>query len=270
MPRAGSGGGSSGRRSSGGHSSSRSSGGHRVSSGGHSRAGSRSSSSFHSGGSSFRSSGPSFHGAPPPPPHGYRGRRYSRTYYGGSDVCSGLLTLVVVIIIAISLLSAFISRSSYSSSNSWSDTRKREKLNSGLSFNSSCIVDELGWFESVSKSGAKLRTFYDKTGVQPYIVLLKYHPELTTDAQKEDYALQYYEDNIDNEATFLYMYFAEEDQDNDVGYMCYVNGKRVDSIMDDEAIEIFWGYLDRNWYSDKTTDALFADAFEKTANTIMK
>ncbi len=145
-------------------------------------------------------------------------------------------------------------------------TRNREKLNAGLSFDSGCIVDEIGWFDSVSAAGRQLRTFYDKTGVQPYIVLLQYHPELATDSQKESYAQDYYEENIDNEATFLYMYFAEEDVDNEVGYMCYVNGKQVDSVMDAEAV---WGYLDRNWYSGMSTDDLFVNAFTSTAETIM-
>ncbi len=285
MPRAGSGGGrSSSHRSSGGHSSSRSSGGHRVSSS-HSRAGSGHSPGVHTSfGSSYRSQGPSYHGAPPPPPP-FRGpgmppppppygrRRYTRTYYGGSPsgsvMVNSIIALIVVFLMAFVLISVFIAGTSGGSSSIPASTRNRERLNS-VSFDSNCIVDELGWFDSVSRAGTRLKSFYDKTGIQPYIVLLKYHPELVTDSQKEDYALQYYEDNIDNEATFLYMYFAEEDQDNDVGYMCYVNGKQVDSIMDSEAVDIFWAYIDRSWYSDTSTDTLFADAFEMTAETIMK
>lgn len=184
---------------------------------------------------------------------------------------NSIFTLIVVFLMVFVLISVFIAGTSGGSGSSSipASTRNREKLNS-VSFDSNCIVDELGWFDSVSRAGTRLRSFYDKTGIQPYIVLLKYHPELITDSQKEDYAQQYYEDNIDNEATFLYMYFAEEDQDNDVGYMCYVNGKQVDSIMDSEAVEIFWAYIDRSWYSDTSTDTLFADAFEMTAETIMK
>lgn len=278
MPRAGSGGRrSSSHRSSGGHSSSRSSGGHRISS---SRSSSfhSSRSSHHSRGSSFRSAPPPSFGGPgmppPPPPRGHRRRSYRRTYYGGSTDRSlpFIIVAIIVLVTILSMFPIFFSAMSLGSSRISSipaSTRNREKLNSGLSFDSNCIIDELDWFDSVSGTGRQLKTFFDKTGVQPYIVLLKYHPELVTDFQKEEYAQAYYEDNIDNEATFLYMYFAEEDQDNDVGYMCYVNGKQVDSVMDTEAIEIFWGYLDRNWYSDMSTDTLFENAFTKTAETIM-
>lgn len=280
MPRAGSGGRSSshrssGHRSAGGHSSSRSSGGHRIGSGSHSRAGSGHTSSYRSRStSSYHGTSPLGGPGMPPPSRGYRHRSYRRTYYGGSMVGSlgSVITAVLILTMIFAFITVFISTGSSGSLGSSSipaSTRNREKLDSGLPFNSQCIVDELGWFDSVSSAGRKLKPFYDKTGVQPYIVLLKYRPELINDSQKEQYAQDYYEDNIDNEATFLYMYFAEEDQDNEVGFMCYVNGRRVDSVMDEEAIDIFWGYIDRNWETNMSTDQLFADTFEKTADAIM-
>ncbi len=283
MPRAGSGGGrtSSPRRSSGGHSSSRSSGGHRISSrsSGSSRAGSARSTVFRSSSSSsYRRSAPpppSFGGTRTPLPRRYSGRTYRGNYYGGSpsspavSVIASVIVLVVILFFVSVFFSAISSAGRSDGSALPASTRNREKLNAGLSFDSGCIVDEIGWFDSVSAAGRQLRTFYDKTGVQPYIVLLQYHPELATDSQKESYAQDYYEENIDNEATFLYMYFAEEDVDNEVGYMCYVNGKQVDSVMDAEAVDIFWGYLDRNWYSGMSTDDLFVNAFTSTAETIM-
>lgn len=211
----------------------------------------------------------------PPPPRSYGRQNNRRAYYGGSGSSStaSVVAAVIVLFVVLAFASVFFSTmSSGSGSNSSSvavSTRNREKLNSGISFDSSCIVDEIGWFDSVASTGRQLRTFYDMTGIQPYIVLLQYHPELAAESQKEAYALDYYENNIDNEATFLYIYFAEKDVDNNVGYMCYVNGKQVDSVMDSEALDIFWGYLDRNWYSDMSTDELFENAFTQTARTIM-
>ncbi|MBO5146097.1 MAG: hypothetical protein J6C19_11280 [Lachnospiraceae bacterium] len=292
MGRAGSGGGhSSSRRSSGGHSSSRSSGGHRVGSSSHSRAGSARSSSHHSGshyGSSFSHGGPGMPppppryggpGMPPPPPYGRRkyyrtGRYHNRSYRTyGSGAFSKLFSYFMIFMVCAVILGIFGAMRSANGHSGGSSipasTINREKLDSGLSFDSNCIVDELDWFDSVSKAGTRLRTFYDKTGVQPYIVLLQYNPALTTDEQKEEYALEYYDNYIDNEATFLYMYFAEQEQDNDVGYMCYVNGKQVNAVMDAEAVDIFWGYIDKYWYSDMSTDELFEKAFTKTAETIM-
>jgi flagellar biosynthesis/type III secretory pathway M-ring protein FliF/YscJ len=43
----------------------------------------------------------------------------------------------------------------------------------------------------------------------------------------------------------------------------------VSSVMDSEAIEIFWNNIDRYWYSDASTDDVFVNAFTDTASTIM-
>lgn len=131
------------------------------------------------------------------------------------------------------------------------------------------IVDNIGWFDNVTKTEKSIKKFYDKTGVQPYIVLNAYDSTLLTDTAKEEYAKKWYDEHIKNESTFLYMYFAEPDTDNDVGYMAYVNGKQVSSVMDSEAIEIFWAYVDKYWYSDMSTDDMFTTIFTKTADRIM-
>lgn len=147
-------------------------------------------------------------------------------------------------------------------------TVNREKI-TGITWQNDCIVDEIDWFNNTSRTSKELQYFYNKTGIQPYIVLLDYNPELQTDDDKIAYAEQWYDANIDNEGTFLFMYFAEPDVDNDVGYMCYVNGREISTVMDSEAVDIFWAYLDSKWYSDMSTDDLFVYVFEKTADRIM-
>lgn len=148
-------------------------------------------------------------------------------------------------------------------------TVNRERLDTGIGYDNNCIIDELGWFDNVSSASRKLQTYFDLTGVQPYIYLKAYDPDLATDAEKEEYAQKWYDDHIKNESTFLYMYFAEKNQDGDVGFMCYVNGKEISAVMDSEAVEIFWAYVDQYWRSDLSTDALFETVFTKTAKRIM-
>ena len=41
--------------------------------------------------------------------------------------------------------------------------------------------------------------------------------KLTTDDEKQAWAREWYDDHIDNEDTLLFVYFAEQDVDNDVG-----------------------------------------------------
>lgn len=284
MGRAGSGGGGGGHHSSGGHSFSRSSGGHSMS---HSRAGSGSSFSSHSraGGSSFDSFG------------GFGGRSYSRGYtsynrttvynnggyhgggyYSQPSMTSGysnaytptgpmrlvraIITVLVIVAIAYTLISI----------KPWqpASTMNREKLTGVAAFDANCVTDELSWFDNVNSAGGKLKTFYDKTGVQPYVYLKAYDASLTTEEDKEAYANELFDQLGLNENAFLYVYFAEQDQDNDVGYMCYVNGKMVDSVMDNESIDIFWSYVDKYWYTDMSTDEMFETIYTKTANVIME
>lgn len=145
----------------------------------------------------------------------------------------------------------------------------REPIATGVPYNNNCIIDELGWFDNTAKTSKRLQEFYNKTGVQPFIYLRAYDPDLWSDADKEQYAQDWYEANIDNESTFLYMYFAEYDQDGEVGFMAYVNGKQVSSVMDAEAVNIFWDYLDNAWYKDSSTDDMFVSVFSSTANKIM-
>lgn len=261
MGRAGAGGGGGGH-SGGGHSSSRSSGGHHVSSdsSGRRAGGGGSSYSSHSsyGGGGFYGGG--FYPRPP--------RRSSVIVSHGGNF-NAVISLIIFVVVLIAAFGGFPSSNSSSTKSVPKSTQNRERLESGVGYDNNCIVDNIGWFDNVTKTEKSIKKFYDKTGVQLYIVLNAYDSTLLTDTAKEEYAKKWYDEHIKNESTFLYMYFAEPDTDNDVGYMAYVNGKQVPSVMDSEAIEIFWAYVDKYWYSDMSTDDMFTTIFTKTADRIM-
>ena len=253
MPRPGTSGG--GHRSSGGHSSSRVGGGHHVGR-----------SSRPTGSSSFNR-GPSmhhYHHTPPPPRRGYYG--YRRNVYTSSS--SGLGTLIACLIVfAVVIFSFFMIASDDSDVTS---TINREKIENPIPYDNNCIKDELGYVENTSKLSKNLKNFYNKTGIQPYIYLKSYDETLTSDSQKDNYAQNWYEQNIDNEDTFLFVYY-EDQNPNEIGYMAYVNGKQVTSVMDSEAVHIFWNYIDRYWTDDSlSTVEVFTKTFNSTANTIME
>lgn len=261
MGRAGAGGGGGGH-SGGGHSSSWSSGGHHVSSGSSGRraGGGRSSYSGHSSYGGGRFYGGGFYPRPP---------RRSTVIVSHGGSFNAIISLIIFIVVLIAAFGGFPSSNSSSTKSVPKSTQNRERLESGVGYDNNCIVDNIGWFDNVTKTEKSIKQFYDKTGVQPYIVLNAYDSTLLTDTAKEEYAKKWYDEHIKNESTFLYMYFAEPDTDNDVGYMAYVNGKQVPSVMDSEAIEIFWAYVDKYWYSDMSTDDMFTTIFTKTADRIM-
>lgn len=265
MGRAGAGGGGGGH-SGGGHSSGRSSGGHRVSSGSSGRrAGSGGGSRGSYGGFGGPSHGGGFYGGgfyPRPPIR-------NTVFIGHGGGINTIISIIIFIVVLVTAFGGFPSSKLSSTKNIPKSTQNRERLESGVGYDNNCIVDNIGWFDNVTKTEKSIKKFYDKTGVQPYIVLNAYDSTLLTDTAKEEYAKKWYDEHIKNESTFLYMYFAEPDADNDVGYMAYVNGKQVSSVMDSEAIEIFWAYVDKYWYSDMSTDDMFTTIFTKTADRIM-
>lgn len=267
MGRAGAGaGGGGGGHSGGGHSSGRSSGGHRVSSGSSGRrAGSGGGSRGSYGGFGGPSHGGGFYGGgfyPRPPIR-------NTVFIGHGGGINTIISIIIFIVVLVTAFGGFPSSKSSSTKNIPKSTQNRERLESGVGYDNNCIVDNIGWFDNVTKTEKSIKKFYDKTGVQPYIVLNAYDSTLLTDTAKEEYAKKWYDEHLKNESTFLYMYFAEPDTDNDVGYMAYVNGKQVSSVMDSEAIEIFWAYVDKYWYSDMSTDDMFTTIFTKTADRIM-
>lgn len=150
-----------------------------------------------------------------------------------------------------------------------SNQNTRNKLDVLTAYDSDCIIDNDYWFDNVSRTEKELKDFYNKTGVQPYIVINSYNPEFTTDSEKTEYAVQWYDKNIDNECSFLYMYFPESNPD-EVGYMSYVVGKQAESVLDTDVIDTFFENLDNNWYTDKSTDDMFYDTFMDTARYAMK
>lgn len=267
MGRAGAGaGGGGGGHSGGGHSSGRSSGGHRVSSGSSGRrAGSGGGSRGSYGGFGGPSHGGGFYGGgfyPRPPIR-------NTVFIGHGGGINTIISIIIFIVVLVTAFGGFPSSKSSSTKNIPKSTQNRERLESGVGYDNNCIIDNIGWFDNVTKTEKSIKKFYDKTGVQPYIVLNAYDSTLLTDTAKEEYAKKWYDEHIKNESTFLYMYFAEPNTDNDVGYMAYVNGKQVSSVMDSEAIEIFWAYVDKYWYSDMSTDDMFTTIFTKTADRIM-
>ena len=305
MGRAGGGGGSfhssgGGFHSSGGghRSSSHSGGGHRASFGGSSRAGSsnsRSASRPSSSPSAQRTSGTSgsFGGL-----GGIGGFGMPNTYntsrrqsgpviinnnngggglFGRSSLfgCSGCITgLVVIVIIAVifMLIMSMVGGTGGGSSSEAvpASSYNREKLEN-TSWTNDCVVDEIGWISedgSVSGLERQLREFYDMTGVQPYVYLVGYRPELRTDAEKAEFASEYYETEIGNGYTFAFFYFEEEYSD-DVGYMHYEGGSDALGVMDSEAVDIFWTICDQEWYGYGTTEDAIANTFNRTAERIM-
>lgn len=272
---------SSGRgRSSGGFGGGRSSGG--FSGGGRSSRG-----GFSGGGFGHR-------GPRPGPSFGYFHRPmyggWGPRYYGNGCGCGGGLTAIIFLIFLIAFI-GFPSGctligcipgctpgyySDYTETKYTSST-KREPLE-GVVTKTDWYEDQLGWISSESVLIEGLEDFYKQTGIQPYVLLVKYSDDLWNDGNldptlADEYLEQVYEEKFSDEGHFIFAYFqcANDSKQEMEGEFRYLSGYSADTIMDNEAIKILWGYFENNYYNTSLTiEEMISKTFSQTAESIMQ
>lgn len=236
-----------------------------------------SSTSRPSGGSSYRPSGGSYRPAPPPPPPP-RPRYYGHSHHvyhhtggyrrGGTSV---VVTVFMIIILCAVLISVF---SSMGPGNKIpNSTVTRERLNGG-SFYDNCVIDDIGWVRddgsSEAKLGANLKYFWTKTGIQPYVILLPWDSEYGNSRAAEDYCDYLFTEYVDREDAILLVYVDARYDDED-GDWYLMAGKMAGSVMDSEANEILYAYLDRYWFDlSYTVPQAIEKAFHDAADHMME
>lgn len=205
---------------------------------------------------------------------GYRRFSPSRTYYGrrpsGCSVVAAVLVIVLVIFVLLfqSCTGVF---GNGETSDITSSTLERSKLPS-----SQCKQIS-GWYEdhmsqrwiyneNVLIKGMK--SFYSKTGVQPYLVLIEdvdgnSHP---TDTELTNYLADVYDDVMPDGGHLVVGLLEGSPGDYAIG--CYA-GFAAESVMDNEAKEILLDYLDYYYVSDMDDEEYFSKVFEMTADKIM-
>lgn len=201
------------------------------------------------------------------------GRRPIRYYGSGGSGCGTFLTVFFIIIILISIFSAIDKNSnSMSSTTIVRSTEKREKLDRRyVNYSNTWYDDELGWIgrnNAVMVNG--LENFYEKTGVQPYVALLKYRQY---DVSYEEFTNQLYSELFTDEGHMLFVYFACEYDEPEVmdGDWYYVVGTSAETVIDSEAKAIFESYLKQAYNNTSLDiDELFSQAFSKSGKAIMK
>ena len=227
-------------------------------------------------------------GYTPPPPRPRTTVYHNTTYvnngpsvvggYGGRDAEAAdlyrrnraLKTWVIILaVLTCIFLLMFITRPSGSGT---VNTTNREKLELGYGYPNDTLTDQLDWIKDPGRLNRNLKNFYDTTGVIPYVALLN-EPSVYAQGEsaEEAFANQWYEDHFSNEGYLLLVYFSSGQEDYGTDGDCQlICGEQVGVLMDAEAQNIFWEYLDRYWFSDVDEDTLFANTFNKTADRIMQ
>lgn len=164
----------------------------------------------------------------------------------------------------------FIAFSPRQSNDIGANITNREKLELGYGYPNNTLTDELDWIQDPARLNRNLKEFYETTGAAPYVALV-YRPEVTaqgSDAEWE-YANEWYSENLPNEGYVLFMYFDTGIEGED-GNGQLVVGDQAGILMDAEAQQVFWDYMDNLWYQDIDEDTMFTQAFVKTGNRIMQ
>lgn len=276
-------------RAGGGGGGSRGGGGGGSRGGGGSFGGSRSGGGRYggsSGGRSGRSGGGSFGGGGGyrPPRHSshnrpiFIGGGYRRPYYGrrGPSGCgcstSAFTTLVIVVILVIFFASMMGDRSGNSGSQDVQisvSTVEREKLPAGSVNETDYYTDSIGgWINNRKELTTGMVYFYQKTGVQPYLYLIdsvdgNNNP---TPGEIAAFSEEMYDELFTDEGHLLLVFYEY----GDTFYYQYIAGSMAKSVIDNEAADILFDYLDRYYYSSLGEEEMFSTVFKETADRIMQ
>lgn len=183
---------------------------------------------------------------------------------------SGCLTKLIIFIVMVVIINSLISAFSGSSSSGYitKSTRNRNKIHAWVSDEAGYYTDECGWIRNSTELTNGLKDFYDSTGILPYVYIIDnvagdYDPstEKLVQFAEEQYNALFKDDG---HALLVFWDFAGAYE-----YTLWL-GEDTLEVMDTEACDILFDYLDYYYYYADTEEAFFADAFSDAGEHMMK
>lgn len=184
---------------------------------------------------------------------------------------SGCLTSAVTICVWCILIILFFSIISGVSEGNGSgvtkSTVKRDKLQLHLSDEAGYYTDESGWIDNQTILERGLKEFYNETGILPYVYITDningdYDPSTET---IEQFAEWTYTELFDDEGHALLVFWEHSSA---YEYILWL-GEDAAELMDNEACDILFDYLEYYYYEDVTDEEFFAYAFADAGKRIM-
>lgn len=159
---------------------------------------------------------------------------------------------------------------SYEVSNTSSITKStvaREKLHLNLSDATGYYTDECDWIHNETTLVNGLKSFYDKTGILPYVYIIdNIEGDYDPSTEKiEQFAETKYSELFPDDGHLLLMFW---DYDGAYEYTVWL-GTDTTELMDREACDILFDYLDHYYYAADTEEAFFAESFAQAGSRIM-
>lgn len=209
----------------------------------------------------------------------YGGPHYHSHYYGGGPhyYGSGSFGSIVGAIIVIILVVIIFSSGIFTNSSNVPKNKTERTALSGVVSKTDWYEDNIGWVSSKNTLISGLEDFYKKTGIQPYVLFIPYSEQYWNGnninvTKADEYLEKVYKEKFKDEGHFIFAYFqCRNDSKSEMdGEFRYLSGYSADTIMDNEAISILWGYFEKNYYNTTLSlEKMISNTFSETAKSIM-
>ena len=184
----------------------------------------------------------------------------------GNSGCGTVLAIFIVVMVFFVIVAPLLSGSS--GGGITKSTVAREALPASAVVETDYYTDEPGWISSKSTLLSGMKEFYEKTGVQPYLYIATSVDGTTSPStsQLSAYAKQLYSEKFTDQGHFLLVFCDDGKGSYNAGYWM---GDQARTVLDDEALDIFAGYMNEYYSGDMEDEEFFSTTYAKTAERIM-
>lgn len=188
---------------------------------------------------------------------------YRTSYYRPMTPLGGTLSIVLAIIVIIAGLVA-------ARPNIQQSTIERSKLDSSLCTKvNTWYQDDINWIHDEKTLLKGLKTFYDKTGVQPYLWITdNINGKVKPNTSDFETALKSKYSELFKDEGHVIVCFMENSPSVYATY--YWAGSAAKGVIDDEAGEILLDVIDSKYTSDLSDEEMFSKSFSDAATRMMK
>lgn len=188
---------------------------------------------------------------------------YRTSYYRPMTLLGGTLSIVLAIIVIVAGLIA-------ARPNIQQSTIERSKLDSSLCTRvDTWYQDDINWIHDEKTLLKGLKTFYDKTGVQPYLWITdNINGKAKPNTSDFETALKSKYSELFKDEGHVIVCFMESSPSVYATY--YWAGSAAKGVIDDEAGEILLDVIDSKYSSDLSDEEMFSKSFSDAATRMMK
>lgn len=188
---------------------------------------------------------------------------YRTSYYRPMTPLGGTLSIVLAIIVIVAGLIA-------ARPNIQQSTIERSKLDSSLCTRvDTWYQDDINWIHDEKTLLKGLKTFYNKTGVQPYLWITdNVNGKAKPNTSDFETALKSKYSELFKDEGHVIVCFMESSPSVYATY--YWAGSAAKGVIDDEAGEILLDVIDSKYTSDLSDEEMFSKSFSAAATRMMK